>query len=479
MSALLTEMDLDQEPREAAEIVADSAQGLLGLVNDVLDFAKIEAGKMELRREPFELEKTLLGVRNTFALLVREKGLRYSLELDRKIPQWLVGDEGRLRQILINLVGNALKFTEEGGVTIAVVQKAVSGHRVKLDFSVTDTGCGIAEDDQQHLFEAFTQVENADGRNISGTGLGLNISRQLVEKMGGRFHVTSQEGWGSTFGFTVQMEVGETPVETTSPVAAQEKQATAELRKSPFSQTPTELKILLADDNKVNQIVALGMLRKLGFDGVPADNGRHALELLAEGDFDLVFMDLQMPEMGGLEATKAIRDGQAGQQNRDIPIIAMTGHASRRDRQICLDAGMNGYVTKPISSDRILESIQDLAKAANETIRHGEPFSMAKLVSQMNGDTELAAEILEIFREDTAERLQRVVMALRNGQYAKVADEAVAIATGAVNVCASELIELADELERAALNQEQEYAGSLAEDMVAELARMLQDVQTS
>jgi len=465
MSGLLTEMELSEEPREAAQIVADSARGLLGLVNDVLDFAKIEAGKMELHNQPFHFEKALQGVTDIFALQVRQKDLSYSLKLDRKIPTRLVGDEGRLRQILINLVGNALKFTEEGGVTVEIRQEKVHGHRVKLQFSVIDTGCGIAEADLPHLFEAFTQVGETGPRHTAGTGLGLTISRELVERMGGRLEVTSQEGWGSNFSFTLQLEMED-----------EKKQVPAVApQPDPVEEETGRMRVLVAEDNKVNQKVALGMMRKLKLTGVAADNGQHALELLAAEKFDLVFMDLQMPELGGLETTRKIRVGGAGEHNKDIPIIAMTGHATRQDRKACLKAGMNGYVTKPISSERIQEAIDALDSPAAASGHGGVPFTMAALVAQMNGDGELALEILEIFRDDTTTRLQRVAEAVHNYDFESVSAEAQAIEGGALNVCAEIIVNLANELHRAASNKEQEYASSLVAEMAAELAEMTAD----
>lgn len=466
MSELLTGMEMPDEPQEAAQIVADSAKGLLGLVNDVLDYAKIEAGKMELRSQPFHLEKALQGVTDVFALQVRQKKLSYSLKLDRNIPRTLVGDEGRLRQILINLVGNALKFTDEGGVTVEVKQEEVQGNRVQLLFNVIDTGCGIAEEDLPYLFDAYTQAGDTSDRRTIGTGLGLNISSELVERMGGRLQATSQEGWGSNFSFTVELEIDDQKKEKPQP------KATTAL---PVEET-SRMHVLLAEDNKVNQKVALGMMRKLGLTGVAADDGLHALELLVSEKFDLVFMDLQMPELGGLETTRAIRSGSAGDDNKDVPIIAMTGHATRQDRQACLKAGMNGYVTKPISSERIQQAIDDLGAPAAASNHGGVPFTMAALVAQMNGDEELAAEILEIFREDTAARLQRVSEAVNNYNFETVVEEAMAIEGGALNVCAEIIVNLAQELSRSASNKEQEYTASLVDEMTAELAVMLQQV---
>ena len=478
MSDLLVDMNLEEEPRDAAMMVADSAKGLLGLVNDVLDFAKIEAGKMEMRHRPFQLEKTLEGLSNTFALQVSGKNLLYSLKLDEKIPETLVGDEGRLRQILVNLVGNALKFTDHGGVTLEVQQEEAADKRVKLRFSVIDTGCGIADEERSHLFEAFTQVGESDSQTFAGTGLGLTISRQLVEMMGGTLGLTSQIGHGSTFWFSLPFDTEEVVETAPSPkqvaVAVQAAQAVAGLQKSALHNEHRQLHVLIAEDNKVNQTVALGMMRKLGYTGVAADNGEHALELLLADDFDMVFMDLQMPKLGGLATTLKIRAGEAKRHNRDIPIVAMTGNASRQDRQDCLDAGMNGYLTKPISSERILEAVNNIGSSADQSASRGAPFSMEGLIEQMNGDVELAEEILEIFCEDTEERLQRMAAAVTNYNFEAISHEAQALEGGALNVRAEILVHLARELRRAAAHQEQEHAAVLIDEMIMELAATLQ-----
>ena len=239
--------------------------------------------------------------------------------------------------------------------------------------------------------------------------------------------------------------------------------------------TSRKLRILLAEDNKVNQTVALGMMRKLGHEGTAVDDGRHALMALASGDYDVVFMDLQMPELGGLETTRRIRAGEAGERYRDIPIVAMTGHATRRDRQACIEAGMNGYVAKPISSERIDEAIDQLSTFGGVEDSRGAPFTPVKLISQMNGDTDLAAEILGVFREDTAARLTRIADALRNYAFEAVVHEARAIEGGALNVCAEIMVNLSRELLRAAEQKENESAEALVAEMRGELTGMVID----
>ncbi len=239
---------------------------------------------------------------------------------------------------------------------------------------------------------------------------------------------------------------------------------------------PGDRRILLVEDNKVNQKIALGLLCKLGYAGVAADNGQEALELLDAAEFDLVFMDLQMPILDGLAATRKIRAGEAGQRNKNIPIIAMTAHATRQDRRSCLDAGMNGYVAKPISSERLREAIGKLFAATAEHHGDGASFNLADLIGRMNGDAERAARCLEVFRNTTEERLRQLAPAVCNYDFETVGNEARVIAAAAREVCAGTVAELAGELCRAADNKEQEYAASLVDEMAMELAAMLQYV---
>jgi len=235
-------------------------------------------------------------------------------------------------------------------------------------------------------------------------------------------------------------------------------------------------RILLVEDNKVNQKVALALMSKLGYASVAADNGQQALEVLAGADFDLVIMDLQMPVLDGLEATRKIRAGEAGWRNRDIPIIAMTAQASRHDRQACLNAGMNGYMAKPISSERLREAIGKLSVPTAGHNQSGVPFNLADLIGRMNGDMDRAAERLEVFREKTETRLRQLAPAVHNYDFETVGSEAQIIAADAREVCAGTMAELAGELCRAADNKEQEYAASLVGELAMELAAILQNV---
>ncbi len=348
MSGLLLETGLDPQQREYAEIVRTSGNGLLQVINDILDFSKIEAGKLELETIDFDLRATVEETTEILKPQFQEKGLELACLVYRDVPSWLRGDPGRLRQVLLNLAGNAAKFTDKGEVIIrAMLEQEIDTHAM-LRFTVTDTGIGIAPERRDQLFQSFSQLDVSATRKHGGTGLGLAISKHLTEMMGGAIGVESMPGKGSTFWFTAVFE--KSPEGDSRPPAPQPpRRASAEI-------APSSVRILLAEDNPVNQKVVLWILEKLGYRADAVANGEevlHALELIP---YDLVLMDCQMPEMDGYEATAQIR-GREGRGGH-TPIVAMTAHAMKGDREKCLAAGMDDYVAKPIKPEDLDEVIQ-------------------------------------------------------------------------------------------------------------------------
>ncbi|HPF69506.1 MAG TPA: ATP-binding protein [Candidatus Krumholzibacteria bacterium] len=464
MSELLLDMELGAEQRETAGIISGSARSLLGVINEVLDFSKIEAGKLDLETAPFSPAGVLRGVVDTFTFQAREKDVALALEGVDALPPAVAGDAGRLRQILVNLVGNAIKFTAEGVVTVQAEVLAASAAEVDLRFEVTDTGVGIPADRQARLFDAFVQADPATARNYGGTGLGLTISRQLVEAMGGEMGLSSAEGRGSRFWFTARFAPAAAAGAESAPTAAMRRPG-------------RNLRILLVEDNKVNQKVAVGMLKKLGHGAVCADSGTDALRMLADEDYDLVFMDVQMPGMGGLEVVQRLRAGDGGGRNRAVPIIAMTAHATRQDRRACLDAGMDDYVAKPVSTQRIEEAMARVLSPRPSADRDDGPaFRLDRLVARLDGDVALAGEVLDVFLADTAQRLKAVMGAALNYDFDFVNEAAAAIEGGAANAMAEIVTNLARELQQAAIARQQEYAVSLIGEIEAELERIRQAV---
>ena len=364
----LTELVLDSEltsnQHELLTLVQGSADALLGLLNDILDFSKIEAGRLDFETTDFQLRSNLDEMIQAAQFRARQKGLDLSCHVQADVPDDLRGDPMRLRQVIVNLLGNAIKFTSQGGVTIRVTHEDDSDEGACLHFSVTDTGIGIEPDKQKSIFEAFTQGDSSMNRRYGGTGLGLAISSRLVEMMQGRMWLESQPDIGSTFHFTARFNQQSGSVEL--PPAIESECSNDRVASS---LTRNGLRVLVAEDNAVNQRVAVGLLKKAGHTVVVAENGRVALERLDAQAFDLILMDVQMPEMNGFEATAEIRRREQFSA-RHIPIIAMTAHAMVGDKEQCLDAGMDRYVSKPVREDELLAAIEESMARTDVMVEH-------------------------------------------------------------------------------------------------------------
>jgi CheY-like chemotaxis protein len=351
MTRLLLDTPLSDEQREFADTISKSGDALLTLINDILDFSKIEAGKLDLEVIDFDLRSLLEDVTDLLALRAHEKKLELTCLADPMIPTQLRGDPGRVRQILINLVGNAIKFTGAGEVAIVVREVAASADKVRLRFEIRDTGIGIAQDKIGTLFSSFTQVDASTTRRYGGSGLGLSISKRLVELMGGEIGITSTLGQGSTFWFVLELPVGHEPQVNPSLASLEGRRL---LEVSPLDtrhrlpEQPQTGHILVVEDNPVNQQVILHMLNRLGHQAQAVDNGLEALQAMEKAHFDLVLMDCQMPVMDGYEATRAIRAANSTVLDRSIPIIALTANAMQGDRELALAAGMDEYLSKPV-----------------------------------------------------------------------------------------------------------------------------------
>jgi len=345
MTDLLLATEISSEQREYLEMSRSSAQALLTVINDVLDFSKIEAGRLELDPISFNLHEVLEQTMKPLKLRGREKNLEVTLAIDPDVPQRIHADPVRLQQVLINLVGNAIKFTESGWVRLNVNADAATAQGVPLLFAVHDSGIGVPAEKQELIFEAFSQADGSTTRRFGGTGLGLSICCRLVGMMGGKLQLRSTPGKGSSFFFEIVAAAAEAlPEEAAAPVSA--------------PAAGQSYRILLAEDNPVNQKLAVRIIEKHGHAVVAVTNGREAVERAEREFFDLILMDVSMPEMDGLEATALIRERQKGQ--RRIPIIAMTAHALMGDREMCLRAGMDGYLSKPIQAEALLAAIGEV-----------------------------------------------------------------------------------------------------------------------
>ena len=357
MIDLLLTSDLDDDQRSCAETVRTSGEALLGVINDILDISKVEAGKLELETLDFDLHALLTSFAAMMSFTASKKDLEFNCALAPDTPRRLRGDPGRLRQILVNLAGNAIKFTERGEVSVTAEAVTGDDDHAEVLFTVRDTGCGIPEKARDRLFEKFSQVDSSVTRRHGGTGLGLAISRQLVELMGGEIGVRSEVGQGSAFWFTARLERARSEDDSPAP----DKTASAGAQIAAIAPTPRpgltddQRPALVVEDNPVNQKVAVRALAKLGIASEVVGDGEQALAALAAHDYRFVLMDCQMPVLDGWETTRRLRASDSDVRDRDILVIAMTANALHGNRDACLLAGMNDYLTKPITVARLLE----------------------------------------------------------------------------------------------------------------------------
>ncbi len=624
MTGFLLDTELDREQREYGETVRSCADSLLTIINDILDFSKIEAGKLDFETIDFDLRVTLEELGDMQALRAQEKGLEYGCVFEPGVPQLLQGDPGRLRQILVNLIGNGIKFTSEGEVTVRVGLEREDDSWATLRFEVSDTGIGITEAQKDLLFEAFSQADASTTRKFGGTGLGLTISKRLAEMMGGEIGVESEQGKGSTFWFTAvfgkQSAAGRAQTaelddnlsgsrilvvdghETTRSVLTQMlrswgcrsveapdgESALEELRGAvhdgdPFNvalldrQMPDldgetlgglinddeslrdtvlvmmtavgkrgdasrcesigfaayltkpvkkfvvrdclltvlgrksgaddpdkrpivtrhtikesnkhKVQILLAEDSIVNQKVALKILENLGYRADVVNNGQEALKALESLPYDLVLMDVQMPLMDGLEATRVIRDESSAVLNHDIPVIAMTAHAMQKYRDKCLEAGMNDYVTKPIQPEKLAAAMEQWTPSARVSPEPGEQaeeenrdravFEGSVFLDRLGGDESLAEEILEIFLHDAPRQIKALKGALDNSDADMVRLQAHTLKGASANIGASSFRDVAYQIETAGKDGDLAMAGMRFEKIEGEFEMFKEAIASS
>ncbi|MCF8040276.1 MAG: response regulator, partial [Desulfohalobiaceae bacterium] len=340
------------EPKTAEylDYANQSADHLLDLINDVLDLSKIEAGKLEARHRPLSLRGVVRPCVEPFAVKAADKGVDLVVTVEENVPDNLRGDAGHLRQVLMNVLGNAVKFTDHGRVELRVARDPESSpdSRLKVLFQVRDTGIGIPRDKLETIFESFEQAHSSDYHSkYGGTGLGLAISKRLLELMGGEIRVESLEGEGSTFSFTVVFKAAEPSAEAPAALHAEQEQG-------------RPLRILVAEDSKMNQIYILDLLESLGHSPVLAETGREAIRKLAKGHFDLVLMDIRMPEMDGAEATRIIRNEPPEGIDPTIPVVALTAHAFTNEIEGYMQDGFTAYLTKPIEIEKLKKTLAKL-----------------------------------------------------------------------------------------------------------------------
>ena len=443
MTTLALDTRLSPYQADCLTTVKDSAEALLTILNDILDFSKIESRKLELESIPFDLADVIARTLKPLALKARQQGLTLISEIAPEVRLDLVGDPGRLQQILTNLLGNAIKFTSRGQIRLTVRVDVRIENSTRLHFLVSDTGIGIAADKHATVFDAFSQADSSTTRRFGGTGLGLAISTTLVQMMGGRIWVDSQPDVGSTFHFTASFDMrdgaGVMPAPTPLPASAARR----------------SLSVLLAEDNLVNQRVAEGMLTMRGHRVTVASNGREALAAIEQTAFDLVLMDVQMPEMDGFEASVAIRVRERSTGGH-VRIVAMTARAMHGDREQCLLAGMDGYLSKPIDRDLLMAVVEQEAdtdpterrpplrrKAGREA-----SVDRAELMERLDGNRALFDDVIAIFLDDCPQRLATIRTAVDLADAKHIEESAHVLKGAAANLSATRLFDAALTLER-------------------------------
>ncbi len=455
LSRMVLESPLAPQQHEYLDQVMESSDALLGIINDVLDYSKIEAGGLTLESRPFSLDKVFQSTGSLFSARARAHDLDLRFVKDGEVPPILLGDSLRLGQILINLVGNAVKFTPQGEIEVSVRMVArLPEQRISLEFAVRDTGIGIPPEQQETLFSPFTQADSSITRRFGGTGLGLAICRQLVELMGGRISLESSPGRGSTFRFTVAFAL------PTEAVAGSPPPTAANNKKEHNLPRWAGERVLLVEDIAINRTIAVSLLQRVGLSVGIATNGQEALDLLESEDFRLVLMDIQMPVMDGLTATRAIR---ANPRLVALPIIAMTAHATVEDQQQTREAGMNAHLTKPITPQMLYDTLSRwLPPIAGQAPAQpaGEPDDEVKWPALPGIDKtaglalhmhrpELYQQSLHAFRRDFADIDQRIRQALIAGNGIEARQLAHSLRSVAGSLGAGRLVDAARQLEQA------------------------------
>ncbi len=460
-SELLIEKPDQSQVNTYATLIFSESDKLLRLINQLLDLARIESGKTELKPRPINLTAFLYEICSSFQMRARSHGLQFSLTTKGEMPASLLIDAELLGQVLINLVGNAIKFTETGSITVCAENMRTSNECIIFRFLISDTGIGIPEEMQDRIFDSFTQAESSRKRQYAGTGLGTAIAQQLVRLMGGEITLESKSGRGSTFSFEIPLVRSLNPAENIT-----HEQITA----TQFKPVLNGLKVLLAEDYPPNQQLALIHLRKLGCYVTLAANGREALDLLEHQQYDLILMDVQMPDMDGLEATRIIR-----RENTNIPILGVTANAFETDRRDCIESGMNGVLRKPFRKEEFIHQVaacidihtDENTEEVEDKPDSNVPLDAGLLFRDVYQEPELFIDIINGFIDETEKQLATIEMAIEQKDHPTVHRSAHSIKGGALNVRAEKLKEDALALELAAKEEDSDKYKPLMRQLVS------------
>ena len=476
-SQIILNTELTEQQEEYLGYIDTSAKTLLDIINDILDFSKIEAGKLDIESNPFSLNEILANISNLFSTKIAEKGLTLYIDKDENIPFLLVGDSLRLSQILINLITNALKFTQKGSITLTIKQAILKEEQISLHFTVQDTGIGISKDIIPHLFNAFTQADGSTTRKFGGTGLGLAICQRLAIMMDGSIWVESELGKGSTFHFNVILG---TQFESPN---------TLPQHKNVITTTPQKLKgarILLVEDNLLNQKVASKIMESIGLTIFIANNGKEAITMINKAHFDAVLMDIQMPQVDGYVATQIIRKNP---QNSELPIIAMTANAMSGDQEKCLAAGMNDYIAKPVNQERLFAILEKwiLPVISNQSPKFEDKNESRKdlpaelpginLKKQFIDDQEFLQNLLKDFYRDYQNAAQEIRTKIDNEDLKTAHRLAHSLNSVAGFLSAEPLQKAVLELETALKQEKLDDVNVLLDKLEVSLAQLLKSIK--
>ena len=468
MTEVLLNTDLSPSQRESMETIRSSGESLLEILNDILDTSKLEAGRLRLEHRRFDLHALLASTVRVMASAVARRGNESRLNLASNVPQFVFGDSLRIRQILTNLISNAAKFTEHGDIELSVQPSSEIEGKPSLLFSVRDTGIGMPAAQLERIFDEFTQADSSTTRRYGGTGLGLTISKNLVTLMGGRLEVSSKEGHGSTFSFEIPLEPSGV-AETTEVGSPTDRKSAPAIEKD-----LRPVHVLLAEDNAVNQKIATAMLEGRGHVVDVVENGLEAIEAVQKKRYDIVLMDIQMPEMDGISATTKIRE--LGAQYQHLPIVALTAHAQQEERTRCAAAGMNDFLFKPFRSADLFEKVERLATTRAGDDREGPqdgdamPVALDEFRSVMRdaGVEEAANSILQVFLDEAATRKANIRSAIEAASPEQIQSAGHAFKSSARNIRAMRLGDLLEDMENAGKDGEIERAQVLGEAIFKE-----------
>ena len=475
MTELSLQQDLNEDIKENLNVVMYSAKHLKDVINDILDIAKIEAGKIEIDCVDFDFVALIQSILSTFNVQIKQKSLYLKFEKDETTPRYVKGDPIRLKQIIVNLVGNAIKFTQEGGIIVKIAGKK-DLNTIHYTLSVADTGIGISQDKLNSIFNSFSQADSSTTRKYGGTGLGLYISKQLIELMGGTISVKSTPGKGSIFYLIFTLEMGNESV-----INDKQKILESKSRKKQI----IEKDILVVDDISTNRKVAEKILNDFGYKPFMATSAKEAFQMLKTMSFDLILMDIEMPEMDGLEATRLIRSGKFGHEVAKIPVVAMTAHALTKYEQKCIEAGMNDFITKPISFNKLKEKLKK--KYATKTIQISkrienkesekkflQVLNTEKAISSLEGDEKFYKKILLDVIELIPDWLEKIKKGLEERNFTDIQFHSHALKNNAGIIKAEYLYEICINIEINAKNKSYDNLFKLFIDLEKEIKRVIE-----